>query len=125
MNTIEKGRRGEAAIIAEFVNRDYDIYMPIFGNADFDMIVAKDGRTYRVEVKTSAYEVRPNKYEVQLRSVRPNKTENRIKKFDASRSDLLAIYIIPTNRVVVLDSKDYDGRTSVIIEGTVQGANRS
>lgn len=118
MNTIDTGRIGEAAIINEFVKQGYDIYMPIFGNADFDMVVAKDGVTSRVEVKTSAYEKYPGKYEVQLRSVRPNRTTNVIKKFDGTRSDILAVYLVPTARVVLLNSMDYDGRTTVTLAGS-------
>lgn len=117
MNTIETGRIGEAAIINEFVKQGYDVYMPIFGNADFDMVVAKDSVTSRVEVKTSAYEKTPGKYEVQLRSVRPNRTTNTVKKFDGTKSDILAVYIVPTSRVVLLNSVDYHGRTSVNLEG--------
>lgn len=123
MNTIQIGRIGEAAIVSEFVKQGYDIYMPLFGNADFDLVVAKDKALYRVEVKSSGYEKYPGKYEVQLRSVRHNTTETKTKKFDSSRSDLLAIYIIPTDRVVILNSAEYDGRTSLTIEGTAKVAN--
>lgn len=125
MNTIQIGRIGEAAIVSEFVQREYDIYMPIFGNADFDLIVAKDKQLYRVEVKSTSYERYPGKYEVQLKSVRHNTSETKIKKFDGTKSDLLAIYIIPTGTVVILDSMDYHDRCTTLIEGTAQGANRS
>jgi hypothetical protein len=119
MNTIQAGRLGEAAIAAEFVRRGYDVYMPIFGNADFDMIASKDGILSRVEVKCCSYERYPGKYEVQLKSVRPNRTKNTIKVFDGSRSDLLAIYLPPVNKVVILNSADYNGRNSVLVNGDV------
>lgn len=127
MSTIHTGRIGEAAIIAEFVEQGFDIYCPIFGNADFDLVVAREGQVLRVEVKTTAYEKFPNKYEVQLRSVRHNTKTTVTKKFDGKKSDILAIYIIPTKRVVFLDSMQYDGRNSVIMDGTApaceQGLN--
>jgi hypothetical protein len=118
MTTIHTGRLGEAAIIAHFVEQGFDIYCPIFGNASCDLVVGSGGRVFRVEVKTTAYERYPGKYEVQLKSVRHNTTETHIKKFDASNSDLLAIYIVPLKKVVILESEQYNGRTTVTLEGT-------
>lgn len=115
MNTIEAGRIGEAAIVSHFVKLGYDVYMPTFGNGKSDLIVTKEDELKRVEVKCSSYERYPGKYEVQLKSVRHNKTQNTIKPFDASKSDFLAVYLPPVDKVVVVDSKEYDGRSTMLV----------
>lgn len=115
MSTLQQGRRGEAAIAAHFVKQGYDIYMPTFGNACADMIICKDGKIQRVEVKTTANETPSGKYLVALRSIRPNRTGNTIHKFDSAKSDLLAVFVEPEDRVVVLSSTDLDGRSSVTV----------
>jgi Holliday junction resolvase-like predicted endonuclease len=113
MNTIEKGRLGEAAVVKWFVEHGYEIYSPLFGNTSNDLVVAQDGTLYRVEIKCSGKKSNFGSYEVQLRSSRPNRTGTVIKKFDGNKSDLLAVYLIHDDKVVILESKLYDGRTSV------------
>ncbi|MCA1841497.1 MAG: hypothetical protein LC723_14490 [Actinobacteria bacterium] len=116
MDTVETGRCGEAKIVAHLVVNGYEVYSPLFGNTSCDLIVLKDSKIYRVECKTTAFTRESGRYEVQLRSVRHNKTKNTVHKFDASKSDLLAIYIAPEDRVIILNSIDYDGRSTVSFE---------
>jgi hypothetical protein len=125
VNTVKKGRLGEAAVAHEFVRQGYDVYLPVFGNANFDMVVVKEGILSRVEVKSTSYKGSKKSYAVQLKSVRHNTNETRVIKFDGNKSDLLAVYIVPENRVVILNSSDHHGKTVTHIEGTAQGANRS
>lgn len=117
MSTLQDGRTGEAAVALEFVRLGYDVYMPTFGNGQCDMIVLKDGSVSRVEVKSTQSRQASGKYAVQLKSVRPNKTANIINNFDGSRSDILAVHVVPTGRVHLLKSMDFDGRAQVTVEG--------
>lgn len=117
MNTIEKGRQGEALAISYLVSLGYDIFMPIFGNAINDMIVTKDSAVYRVEIKTTDAITPSGKYIAQLRSVRHNNSANTVKKFDSNKSDILIVVVLATKRVHVLDSKNYDGNSTLTVEG--------
>ncbi len=116
MDTIRQGRVGEAKIVSKFIDMEYDVYTPMFGNADCDLIVGKDGKIFRVEVKCTNYCPKDNgRYVVQLKSVRPNRTGNKIVKFDATRCEYLAIYIIDLDKVIILDAKPYHDTSGVTV----------
>lgn len=117
MNTVEQGRIGEAIVVTELVKQGYEVYMPVFGNAEVDMIAAKDGQFLKVEVKTTRKPTKSGRYVAKLQSVRPNKTANILKNFDGQRADILAVVTLPTGRVHLLDAKQYDQRTSVTVDG--------
>lgn len=116
MDTVDQGRIGEAAIVSYFVQNGFDVFLPQFGNTACDLIVLKDNEVSRVECKSTRSKTSSGKYEVQLRQTRNNKTSSNVKKFNADNSEILAIYIVPENKVIILDSKDYDGRTSVNVK---------
>lgn len=122
MNTVEFGRLGEAAVLKHFVSEGYEIFSPLFGNTSIDLIVIKEGKVFRVEVKTTKF-AKGSSYEVQLRSSRPNRTGTTIRKFDGNRCDLLAIYVEPEDRVIVKTAKDLDGRSTISIKKNNGRAN--
>jgi Holliday junction resolvase-like predicted endonuclease len=119
MSTIDQGRLGEAAVAKFFVEHGYDVYMPTFGNAKFDMIVHKDGIVQTVEVKSSNRLTSSGKYQFQLRKVRSNKTANIITNFDSKGIDILALYVIPTGKVMPLVASDFEGSGTVTLSGEV------
>ncbi len=114
MNTTEQGRLGEAAIVAELVKNGYEVFHPLFGNTSCDFIVLRQGISERVECKTSDLKRGPS-FVVSLRSVRHNTNDVAYKKFDSSKSEILAVYLISVNQVHLLRSRDYHGKTSVSI----------
>jgi hypothetical protein len=114
MNTTEQGRIGEAAIVAELVKQGYEVYHPMFGNTSCDLVVIKDSVISRVECKT-ATTFTGTGYVASLRQVRYNRSEVVYNKFKAVNSDILAVYIVPLDEVHILNSIDYDDRTSVTL----------
>jgi Holliday junction resolvase-like predicted endonuclease len=117
MSTIDQGRQGEAAAAKFFIDNGYDVYMPTFGNAKYDMIVAKDGKTQTVEVKSSKTQTPSGKYQFQLRKIRSNKTANVITNFDSEGIDILALVVLTTGRVHALLACDFDGSGTVALRG--------
>lgn len=115
MSSVDQGRVGESATVAYFVKEGYEVFLPMFGNASCDLIVVKDGKISRVECKSTSVRTPSGKWIAQLRQVRSNKTSNNIKKFDANNSELLAIYIVDEDRVVVLDSLLVHGNSTVTV----------
>lgn len=86
----------------------------MFGNSSCDLVVIKDGKVSRVEVKTSTQKAKcVGKYVVRLKKTRINTQGAITTNFDSSLSDLLCCVILPTGRVYVFDSKDYHGRNSI------------
>lgn len=103
MNTTTQGNVGLGLAIAYFVSRGYVVSLPLNDNQGYDLIV-DDGNLQRVQVKTTATIPKNKKnYVVQLKSVRANRSCNKIKNFDATKCELLFVltekddkYLIPS-----------------------------
>ena len=117
MTSLDQGRSGEAAAAKWFVDNGYDVYMPTFGNAKYDMVVAKDGKTQTVEVKSSATETPSGKYIFQLRKVRSNRTKSVVTNFESDGIDLLVLVVAPTGMIHVCPASNYDGSGTVTLPG--------
>ena len=104
------------SIAKELTLRGYEVYTPLSENSTCDLIVLKDGLIERVECKATDAEGSAVSWMVSLRQIRPNRTTNVIKKFDSSKSEILGIYIVKEDRVVILSSKDYEGRSALTIK---------
>lgn len=126
MSTLQQGRQAEAFAMADFVGRGFDVFAPVFGNAGCDFVVQHpDGSVKRVEVKSTSY-IRPSgSYTVQLRSIRHNKTQNNIRKFDSSRCDYLVVVMFDDGYPIgldILDAKLFEGKSTATVKpsGEVQ-----
>ena len=117
--TRDQGDIGLTFAIFKLTQLGYPVSLPITDNNIYDLIVDIDGKFKSVQVKTSACLTEAGNYEVQIRRVRSNKTENKIHHFDNTEVDLLFImvengdsYIIPSEEVSVKSSltlyKKYD-----------------
>lgn len=114
-STTDIGRLGEAAVYKALVLDGWFVFTDPSGKCSVDMIAWKDGAARTIQVKTTGYSV-GNKWLVQLKSVRPNRTGNTIKHFDNSAIDILAIYIVPEDRVLLLDSSFITQKTQLSID---------
>lgn len=108
------GRIGEMAVVASFLREGWDVFTPAFGTTRCDLVVVRGDEVRRVETKTTQNRRPSGKYEVNLMSFKGHGDR---KKFDGSKSDVLAVYVEPTGRLHLLDSKKFDGRRSVTVEG--------
>lgn len=107
LNTVKQGTVGVGAAIYEFTKRDWCVSVPVNDIQPYDLVVDDGEGLKKVQVKTTQYK-RNNNYVVQLKSVRPNRTENNIRKFDNTEVDYLFIlcedeakYLIPANTLMV------------------------
>lgn len=121
----KSGALGEIAVMKHFLREGYEVYSSVSDNSEYDMIVAKEGTLLKVEVKSTGY-LRDGSYEVQLKSVRANRTGNKIKYFDNARVDFLAVYIEPEDLVIVYKASEVASRTTmkVKMESSVQGTKQ-
>ena len=53
MNTVGIGDVGEAIAVVEFTQQGFMVSKPLSNNARYDLIVDKDNKLYRVQVKTT------------------------------------------------------------------------
>lgn len=121
-NSRKQGDIGVADAIAFFTRNGYIVAIPLPESPDFDLIVVKDNRVERVQVKTSTYKARsrrkgkdgravfrgPEYYMVNIATCGGNKRTSIIKRLDPTRVELLYIltgdetrYLIPSQEVKV------------------------
>lgn len=113
---IKNGALGELAAMKHFLSLGYEVYAAVTDSSTYDMLLAKAGSILRVEVKTTSARNTVNTgWQAQIKSVRSNKTQNRIVSFDPSKIDLLAIYIAPLDRIFTIEAKSVTQKAQITI----------
>lgn len=97
-----------------FCKLGYEVYPPLTENSTYDFLIHKDGIIKSVEVKSTSVK-KPTGYEVSLKSIRSNKTSNRIIKFDNTKMDILSVYIEPEDVVKVLDPTSISNTSALVV----------
>lgn len=114
---MDKGTVAELKVAAHYAALGCEVYTPVGGKTSCDLIIIRDGTMHRVEVKcTATVAAGCSSWAVSLRQIRPNRTGNTVKKFNANQCDLLAVYILPEDRIVEFDASTLDGRSSLNIK---------
>lgn len=116
MNRQQKGLLGELNAQSYFIVEGYEVYSPINDNAKYDMIVVKDESIIRVSVKTTSMQQPNGKWRVELRNMsRRNNSEVVISYFNATKADILVVYIIPENRLVLIDATKITSNNTLFV----------
>lgn len=89
----DQGNVGEARAIFELANLGYTIYKPLFQNTKSDLIVEKEGKLFKVQVKTSRVDRRTHGggFRVQLYTSGGNTKTNTIRNRQEGDYDMLFI----------------------------------
>ena len=111
MNSNLQGNIGEAKVLNHFINDGYTVYTPFGTAAKNDMIIEKSNIIKRVSVKTANTKTKSGKYRVRIRQGKLNKQI----PFDNKTTDILAIYIVPEDRIVLLDSCNIESKYEIVI----------
>ena len=80
MSHKKQGDLGVAAAIAHYMNQGYVVCFPLTDTARYDLVVDKNGKLYRVEIKTTNYQLPSGNYEVTLRTKGGNTSWNGLVK---------------------------------------------
>jgi hypothetical protein len=110
------GALGEAKVIAALTADKYHVFGQITGKAPFDLVAYKDGKLYKISIKTITGKNRNGTYTVQLKAVRSNRNKNRIINFDNSLCDIVAVYILPEDKIVMLNSNTIIVKSSLTVK---------
>lgn len=111
MNTNLQGNIGESKVLAYFIAEGYNVYLP-FGTAiKNDMIIEKDNVIKRVSVKTANTKSKTGRYKVRIRQGKLNKQI----PFDNKSTDILAVYVLQEDKVIVLNSTDIKTGFEILI----------
>jgi len=111
-----KGILGELKVQQYFIEKGYEVYKSISDNSTFDMIVALNGQVSKVSVKYTSVRQPNGKWRVELRSVsRRNNSAVKVKNFDNKEVDILAVYVAPEDRVVLMAGKSIKEKTGISV----------
>lgn len=125
MSTTDAGRVGEAAALSELSKQGWYPFIDISGKCPVDIIAWKDGVTKTFQVKSTS-STKNGSWEVQIGSIRPNRTGNVIHKFDSGVVDYLVVYIEPIDTVCFIESSGItQGRMLSIREKHSNGRSKS
>lgn len=102
----------EAKVSADLAFNRFDVFNQETGKAPFDKVVHKDGKILRISVK-SVLSSKDGVHYVQLRSIRHNKTKNKIIHFDPESCDYVAVYLFELDKVCYLPSSEIGDRAEV------------
>lgn len=111
MDSNMKGNIGEAEALKYFIKEGYEVYLPFGTATKCDMVVIKDNILSRVSVKTTCSKVKNGKYSVRIRQGKLNKEI----PFDNTSSDILFIYVLPEDIVVILKSSEITAKMAIYV----------
>jgi PD-(D/E)XK nuclease superfamily protein len=111
-----QGDAGELSAINWLFSAGADVYVPLFTDADVDLIADFGGHVDRVQVKTSTY-WRENRWEVMLATRGGNQSwSGRVKVLDPSRCDRLFVHVGEGRRWYI-PAKVLGGSTHIVLGG--------
>lgn len=110
------GSLAEAKVVAELTYQKWFVFSQVSGKAPFDLVAAKNGLLKRVNVKGCSIRNRNGVYPIQIGSIRSNKKENVIHKFNPASSDVLACYILEADKVCFIKSSTITRGRQIVIK---------
>lgn len=101
----EKGNTGLGIAIAYYASNSYAVSIPLNDTQDYDLIVDKNNKLFKVQVKSTSCKTKYGNYQVSLKSCggTKGKTYKTLIDTDVDEvfivTDNLDIYIIPIDRI--------------------------
>jgi len=120
MNTKERGDLAVGQAINFFIKNRYEVCLPIGDKRDYDLVVEKDGKLEKVQVKYAGLYSNSKTCKVGLRITGGNQSYTYAKKYKKDAFDILFIYtekcdvyVIPWNKLSVrnelsIETKKYN-----------------
>jgi hypothetical protein len=118
MNRKTKGRLAEAKVFAYLIEHEYEVYLPFSNNSKYDAIAIKEGILKRISIKFSSVKKPSGSWIVEMRQIYRGNNVINIDKFENSTCDLIAVYLGPIDKVVIVEASMANGR-SLLIKSTL------
>jgi hypothetical protein len=111
LSTGQKGAIAESAIVLEAIRVGIDVYRPLVEGARADLVFGVGERLIRVQCKWAPLQ----RDSVVIRCYSSRRTAHGLRrwKYAAHEVDVIAAYCAELNRVFVLPSEIFDGRSQV------------
>lgn len=121
INTKKRGDRGVASAINRFDSLEYTVCIPLSDSQEYDLIVEKDAKLFRVQVKYTNYKSKYGNYEVGLRVVgRKGEKTYTMKLFDGTQFDLLYI-LTSEGKEYIIPASDIKATTAIVLSEKYNG----
>ncbi|MGH7204464.1 MAG: group I intron-associated PD-(D/E)XK endonuclease [Candidatus Levyibacteriota bacterium] len=110
MDRKTKGRLAEAKVITYLIEQGYEVYIPFSNNSKYDVIAIKDGVVKRISTKFTSVKKPSGSWVVEMRQIYRGKDIINIDKFDNKQCDLIAVYLGPIDKVVLVEASKATAR---------------
>lgn len=119
MNTKQQGNVGVAMAIAHYTSAGYEVSVPLGDSTLYDLIVDTGGNLLRVQVKSTRYfHEKRQTYVVTLTTSGGNRSGTGKKKtIDATQTDLVYVYVLPTGQQYEFTASAVAGLSSLDLRG--------
>lgn len=113
------GNIGETSVTAYLVRNGFEVFTPVCGSSSVDMLAMRNGKIFRISVKTckNSREGNGGSYCAELRRIRGaqtrEKSKYRIHKFSREDCDILAVYLIGCDAICFFTSISLHDRTTI------------
>lgn len=104
MDRKTKGRLAEAKVIAYLIEQRYEVYVPFSSNSKYDVVAFKDGILKRISVKYTSVRRPSGTWVIEMRQIYRGNNVINVDKFNKNHCDLIAVYIGPLDKVVLVDA---------------------
>jgi hypothetical protein len=92
MNTKERGDIAVGFAISYYLSHGYEVCLPIGDKRPYDLIVEREKKLLRVQIKYAGFSVKKNRCQAGLRITGGNQSYTYAKKYSADDFDALFIY---------------------------------
>lgn len=106
--------------IAYFSKMGYTVNIPITDSQDYDLIIDREGKLLRVQVKTTKFKIRDGVYQVSLKTYGGNRSGQTIKNFNENGSDLLFV-LTDEGTTYLIPKEDIHSNTCINLNTTLEG----
>src|SRR5690349_16781540 len=103
MDRKTKGRLAEAKVISFLIENGYEVYVPFSNNSKYDVLAYKEGLVQRISTKFTSVKKHSGTWVVEMRQIYRGNNIVNIDKFDKTQCDLIAVYIGPLDKVVLVE----------------------
>jgi len=114
-HTKDKGDLGVLKAQADLHQQGYQILIPLTEHAPFDIVIYKNGKFQRVQVKYKSID-RNGKLEIHFRTCWTDKNGTHMRAIDKEAIDLFCIYCPNTDECYYIDHKNFKGSVSLRVK---------
>lgn len=122
-NNKSDGEKGQNIAIGELAKLGIDVCIPLSDNLPFDMIVIYEGALLKAQVKSSSYSSSGCEGSLEFSLVSNNWHKKTTKKYTTSEIDI--VILCDYNNIYILDTKDWEGRSSFTLRYEESKNNQS